>query len=194
MRGWMHYLPHQTKFEQPEYRYPPGEQTMPLAHGINVKLAMQQYKGPTAHKATKKLASTIGKKYSASTNSGHCSTDYAAITVYKCTHCSLTFSGKTGLQHHIYSQHKSSSSKQYGCDVCSRRFMLYQSMLRHRKSHDGIYRYQCKQCQKGFQNKSDYMGHMSKHTGIKRFKCNICLRDFAYKDHLTKHLKKTHPS
>ncbi len=178
----MRYLPPQTRFQQPEHRsLIPAQST----HTV------QQYKGLPSYKTTKKSASSVGIKGAPSSNSG---TDYSAITVYKCTHCLATFSGKTGLQHHIYSQHKSSSSKEYGCDVCSKRFMLYQSMLRHRKSHAGIYRYLCQHCHKGFQNKSDYVGHMSKHTGIKGFKCNICLRDFAYKDHLTKHMKKSHPA
>ncbi len=118
--------------------------------------------------------------------------DFSTITVFQCAYCDNTFTSKTGLQNHIFSQHKDHAHKQFACDKCPKRFMTYGSLHRHKNAHNGIFAHKCPICQKGFANGKDLEGHMYKHTGVKPFQCSACEMTFAYKCNLMSHLKTMH--
>ena len=118
--------------------------------------------------------------------------DFDAITLFQCKYCENTFTSKTGLQNHIFSQHKDHTQKQFACDKCPKRFMTYGSLHRHKNAHKGIYAHKCPICEKGFANGKDLEGHMYKHTGVKPFQCTGCEMTFAYKCNLMSHIKTMH--
>ncbi len=118
--------------------------------------------------------------------------DADAVTLFQCKYCENTFTSKTGLQNHIYSQHKDHTQKQFACDKCPKRFMTYGSLHRHKNAHKGIFAHMCPFCDKGYANGKDLEGHMYKHTGVKPFQCSGCDMTFAYKCNLMSHIKTMH--
>ncbi len=114
------------------------------------------------------------------------------VKLFQCAYCENTFTSKTGLQNHIYSQHKDHTQKQFACDKCPKRFMTYGSLHRHKNAHKGIYAHMCPFCDKGYANGKDLEGHMYKHTGVKPFQCSGCDMTFAYKCNLMSHIKTMH--
>ncbi len=114
---------------------------------------------------------------------------------YRCGLCEKVCTSQTGLQNHIYHNHRDCGSKAHRCRQCNKSYTTTSRLNRHvKQTHMGIYDHICPVCHKGFANLARYKGHLVSHGGKPQFTCNICSRAFRYKEQLQKHITNTHGS
>ena len=118
----------------------------------------------------------------------------AAVSVtYTCRLCNKMCSSQSGLQRHIYDQHKDSSAKAYPCDQCDKSYSDRGNLKRHqREAHEGKYKHVCQVCRRGFSNISRLRGHLVSHGGEPEYNCDRCFKKFRYKEQLQSHKVKEH--
>ncbi len=114
---------------------------------------------------------------------------------YRCGVCQKVCSSQTGLQNHIYHNHRDCGSKAYRCNQCDNSYTTRSRLNRHvKQTHMGIYDHICPICHKGFANLARYKGHLVSHGGKPEFNCIICSKAFRYKEQLQKHIANVHNS
>ncbi|XP_030217420.1 zinc finger protein 25-like [Gadus morhua] len=80
--------------------------------------------------------------------------------------------------------------KPYGCDQCTERFKLKDSLKSHmRRTHSGEKPYRCDQCVKCYYRSSHLKRHMKTHSREKPYRCNQCLKRFMRSSNLTVHMR-----
>ncbi len=113
--------------------------------------------------------------------------------IYRCRVCYKTCSSQTGLQNHVWHNHRGSTSKEWQCDSCERSYTTKSRLQRHvRQDHLGIYMHKCQVCDKGFSNPSYLRGHLVSHGAKPEFSCTLCGKEFLYKRGLQKHQQEIH--
>nr|CAD7430044.1 unnamed protein product [Timema monikensis] len=85
------------------------------------------------------------------------------------------------------------SNKPFTCHMCTKRFNLKSTALRHVKEvHEHTWGHYCPVCNREFARKGAVDNHMRRHTGEKPYTCKICLKNFMVRSTLTRHLKEVH--
>uniref|UniRef100_A0A8C5FAV7 C2H2-type domain-containing protein n=1 Tax=Gadus morhua TaxID=8049 RepID=A0A8C5FAV7_GADMO len=80
--------------------------------------------------------------------------------------------------------------KPYGCDQCTERFKLKDSLKSHmRRTHSGEKPYRCDQCVKCYYRSSHLKRHMKTHSGEKPYRCDQCVKRFSRSCILKEHLR-----
>ena len=93
-------------------------------------------------------------------------------SIFKCTECGRCCRSSHHLAVHMRSH---SGDRPFECTVCSKRFTLLCTLVRHSKTHrDNSYKclYKCSQCEKRFLSQQSLQHHMNIHTS--KFKCTQC--------------------
>ncbi|KAL8579077.1 hypothetical protein ACOMHN_036016 [Nucella lapillus] len=60
----------------------------------------------------------------------------------------------------------SDPSYRHACRNCGKRYKLYDSMLRHRKKCEGVYKFQCNLCGRMYYRCDHYREHMQSKHGV----------------------------
>jgi hypothetical protein len=84
---------------------------------------------------------------------------------------------------------KSTSSKNFRCEHCSKTFTRPYNLKSHLVTHDRTMPYSCNICNRAFARKSDSKRHMKTHSGEKDWVCGGCRTPFARRDMLSSHHK-----
>jgi uncharacterized protein with PIN domain len=80
--------------------------------------------------------------------------------------------------------------KPYGCDQCTERFKLKDSLKSHmRRTHSGEKPYRCDQCVKCYYRSSHLKRHMKTHSREKPYRCNQCVKRFSRNSSLKVHMR-----
>uniref|UniRef100_A0A8C5AP00 C2H2-type domain-containing protein n=1 Tax=Gadus morhua TaxID=8049 RepID=A0A8C5AP00_GADMO len=80
--------------------------------------------------------------------------------------------------------------KPYGCDQCTERFKLKDSLKSHmRRTHSGEKPYRCDQCVKCYYRSSHLTRHMATHSREKPYRCDQCMKRFISSSHLKSHMR-----
>lgn len=112
-----------------------------------------------------------------------------ALKKFVCKKCGVRFQWANNLEMHVSRGHQ---RKKLSCDNCDRKYLRYQDLERHKKTHEkvqvaeaALFKYICEVCSKPFKQHGDYKRHRTIHNADeKQFTCDICHRKFARKDNM----------
>ncbi|XP_052795817.1 uncharacterized protein LOC128228509 isoform X1 [Mya arenaria] len=82
---------------------------------------------------------------------------------FACTQCIKTFKTKAAMKLHM-TVHKTVEERQYGCQVCGRRFLHRHHLVVHQRKHTGEKPFECRACNKTFMAIFLLHKHLRKHT------------------------------
>ncbi|CAG9768759.1 unnamed protein product [Ceutorhynchus assimilis] len=101
--------------------------------------------------------------------------------------CSICGKEFTNMQQHLRTHNQ---QKSYSCDVCDKKFMYWESVLRHKVAvHRPPQTFSCQYCEKNFTNKIYMRNHEKIHTRKREHVCEICGAEFLYQVYLRRHQK-----
>ncbi|XP_070707314.1 zinc finger protein 235-like [Pempheris klunzingeri] len=87
------------------------------------------------------------------------------------------------------SQTVHTEEKQFGCNVCGKRFSRQRTLKPHMRIHTGEKPFSCYVCGKQFGEQGTLRRHMMSHTGEKKCGCDVCGKRFARQEALKKHMR-----
>lgn len=119
---------------------------------------------------------------------------YESPKEFSCEICFKEFSSKFRYQKHIKMIHRN-NNMQYLCPMCTEKFSVYRSLLRHVREHRGkkpTYDYSviCDICGSVKKSRWDLEEHQRTHSENRDFKCHICTASFKTKYQLKTHLER----
>ena len=79
--------------------------------------------------------------------------------------------------------------KPFICEICQKAFARRDTLICHKRTHDGTKPFLCKVCDKGFSRRDKLHCHNRTHSGEKPFVCLVCSRAFAQSDKLKCHMR-----
>lgn len=79
--------------------------------------------------------------------------------------------------------------KPFTCEICQKAFARRDTLICHRRTHDGTKPFRCKICDKGFSRRDKLQCHSRVHSGEKPYSCLVCNRAFAQSDKLKCHMR-----
>ena len=82
---------------------------------------------------------------------------------FSCTQCTKTFKTKAAMKLHM-TVHKTQEERQYGCQVCGRRFLHRHHLVVHQRKHSGEKPFECSACKKTFMAIFLLHKHLRKHS------------------------------
>lgn len=82
---------------------------------------------------------------------------------FSCTQCSKVFKTKAAMKLHM-TVHKTTEERQYGCQVCGRRFLHRHHLVVHQRKHSGEKPFKCNACSKTFMAIFLLHKHLRKHA------------------------------
>ncbi|XP_030217418.1 zinc finger protein 25-like isoform X2 [Gadus morhua] len=82
-----------------------------------------------------------------------------------------------------------SGEKPYTCDQCVKSYYRSSHLNRHMKTHSRENPYRCKQCVKRFMRSSNLKVHMRTHSEEKPYRCDQCMKCFISSSHLKIHMR-----
>ncbi|KAH3719815.1 uncharacterized protein LOC127856353 isoform X2 [Dreissena polymorpha] len=82
---------------------------------------------------------------------------------FACTQCTKTFKTKAAMKLHM-TVHKTIEERQYGCQICQRRFLHRHHLVVHQRKHSGEKPFECRACKKTFMAIFLLHKHLKKHT------------------------------
>ncbi|XP_065583518.1 gastrula zinc finger protein XlCGF7.1-like [Artemia franciscana] len=108
---------------------------------------------------------------------------------YSCSSCTQSFKTIRSLKSHIKSVHD--NVKNFECDICEKRFANNGNLNNHRNKHLNIKPYVCtvQECSKAFVEYSSLFKHRFVHLVGPLLKCNVCDTSYPTKFDLMKHKK-----
>lgn len=80
-------------------------------------------------------------------------------------------------------------TRQFSCELCSKRFSRSDMLNRHLRLHSGIRPYRCTMCTTQFSRSDHLSTHLRTHTGEKPYTCPHCSYAACRRDMITRHLK-----
>ena len=107
-----------------------------------------------------------------------------------CNLCSITFSRKWSLKHHISTIHDGNKpNTKYQCEVCQQNFKCKRVLTVHiRKTHEKIKDCKCDLCPKEYYSERGLQCHKNEfHKMGNRFECEICNKSFTRRLTLKQH-------
>lgn len=82
---------------------------------------------------------------------------------FSCTQCPKVFKTKAAMKLHM-TVHKTTEERQYGCQVCQRRFLHRHHLVVHQRKHSGEKPFKCNACSKTFMAIFLLHKHLRKHA------------------------------
>ena len=116
---------------------------------------------------------------------------------FNCKYCSISFSIKTKLKHHMQTVHEGILMYKFKCDQCDYNATQKISLDRHKRSVHGGLTFTCILClkdgvQKNFKWEVDLKRHIEARHSTQKFKCDQCEHEFNTKRYLNNHKKLVH--
>lgn len=85
------------------------------------------------------------------------------LSGFSCTQCPKVFKTKAAMKLHM-TVHKTTEERQYGCQVCQRRFLHRHHLVVHQRKHSGEKPFKCNACSKTFMAIFLLHKHLRKHA------------------------------
>ena len=112
------------------------------------------------------------------------------LSIYKCNLCDKSFKYYEGLKSHIEMVHQ---GMEFQCDQCQLTFAGSLKLHYHKRStHFKTKNFGCDICEKRFERKRSIIAHMVDEHAFSIFKCDICHREFNSLRYLQDHSKTVH--
>ncbi|XP_059171764.1 zinc finger protein 341-like [Physella acuta] len=102
---------------------------------------------------------------------------------FQCTKCGNKYTTPEALEHHM-----STTSHDYKCPHCEKKFTCERFLRRHLPVHGSEGQFECPQCKKSFKTEHYLKSHILIHTGETPYACDICQAAFNRKDKLKRHM------
>ena len=120
----------------------------------------------------------------------HVNVMHKKLSVYKCNLCEKSFKYYEGLKSHIEMVHQ---GMEFQCDQCQLTFAGSLKLHYHKRStHFKTKNFGCDICEKRFERKRSIIAHMVDEHAFSIFKCDICHREFNSLRYLQDHSKTVH--
>lgn len=107
-----------------------------------------------------------------------------------CTECGRSFHSEYYLKLHMEMHKPDYEMRNYGCDVCSKRFLSRKMLRQHLLKHSGLKKlYKCSFCGKELASNASLKAHTNIHTGLRPYVCAVCNNAFARRNYLVVHMR-----
>ncbi len=110
---------------------------------------------------------------------------------YSCAVCSKTFVTTGDLKKH---QLVHTGERPFQCEECGKAYKDIRNLVFHKREHqgEGAYIYECDMCEKRFVARERLVKHQLIHTGDKPFQCELCEKAFSTKSSVKEHVLRIH--
>lgn len=120
---------------------------------------------------------------------------HSGMKNFACKQCEFKTYSESELKIHTKRMHEEKlpeSERPFGCDQCSKEFMIKSDLDSHLAVHSSERPFECDMCDKKYSRKSGLDYHMLCHKGERSHQCNECVKRFLCKTNLSEHVRTVH--